>query len=256
MNILYVLSHGYYSEKSPPSQIWLPKIEILMPNLLAWVWHRDNSSHWSSSKWHTEAMEPRSLLKVCRLPPVPSMIFTHESHFFLKRAHQSCHPSHQQLHWALGNDIPTFQLKSCFRRELLKFKWAGHIEEAAVVCMHTSTLGHPFSPESRVWFCFCKWASETEVSLPRPPLLGVIISNVWGWIDFPLNLVSKPDRKAALSHNLKAPTIWLVTGPFFILGLSVSKQRSGRPQWRRPGQPPGCSGLEQKAPCWATTASS
>lgn len=70
--------------------MWLPKIEILISNLLAWVWHRDNSSCWSflvwASKRHKEAMEPCSLLEVCPLLPVPNMIFIHKSHFFPQKS--------------------------------------------------------------------------------------------------------------------------------------------------------------------------
>ena len=115
------------------SQIWLAKTEIMTSNLnLAYVWIRDNSSHFSYSREllnGTQRQRSRAIPKVFSLLPMPSMIFILSSHFFLKRAHQSCHPSYQQRHWALMSDTQTFKLKSCFRRELLKFKWAGHIEE-------------------------------------------------------------------------------------------------------------------------------
>lgn len=113
--------------------MWLAKIEIISSNLIpAYVWIKDNVYHCSSSRKllnGTQRQWSHAIPKVFSLLPMPSMIFILSSHFFLKRVHQSCHPSYQQPHWALMSDIQTFKLKSCFRRELLKFKWAGHIEE-------------------------------------------------------------------------------------------------------------------------------
>lgn len=102
--------------------------------------------------------------------PVPSMVFILKNYLFLKRVHWRCHPSYQQPHWALVSDIQTVKLKSSFRRELLKFKWAGHIEEeSARLHAHLCSWPSHLVPQSRRWFCFCKWALEAEVSLPRPP---------------------------------------------------------------------------------------
>lgn len=108
--------------------------------------------------------------------PVPSMIFILKNLLFLKRVHRRCHPSYQQPHWALVSDIQTFKLKSSFRRALLKFKWVGHTEESTrlLTRLHAhlcSAWPSHLVLQSRGWFCFCKWASEAEVSLPRPPLL-------------------------------------------------------------------------------------
>lgn len=85
---------------------------------------------------------------VCLLS-VPNMIFILKNYLFLKRVHWRCHPSYQQPHWALVSDIQTFKLKSSFRRELLKFKWAGHIEEESSFACTPLRLAIPFSPSEQ-----------------------------------------------------------------------------------------------------------
>lgn len=109
--------------------------------------------------------------EVAYLLPVPSMIFTIKNPSLPQKSSLTL-SSYQQPHWALVSDIQTFKLKSSFRRELLKFKWAGHIEEeSAPLHAHLCVWPSYSVPQSRVSFCFCKWALEAEVSLPRPPLL-------------------------------------------------------------------------------------
>lgn len=99
--------------------------------------------------------------------------FYSSSHFFLKRVHQSCHPSYQQPHWALMSDIQTFKLKSCFRRELLNSNEPGILKKKTLACMHTSLRIWPshLDPQSRVWFCLCKWASRGGGQPPTAPTL-------------------------------------------------------------------------------------
>lgn len=68
------------------------------------------------------------------------------------------------------SDIQTFKLKSSFRRELLKFKWAGHIEEeSARLHAHLCVWPSHLVPQSRVWFCFCKWGFGGGGQPPTAP---------------------------------------------------------------------------------------
>lgn len=155
------------------------------------------------------------------------------------------------------SDIQTFKLKSCFRRELLKFKWAEHIEEENTrLHAHLRVWPSHLAPRAGSGFVFVNGLRRLRSASHGPHSSGVIISNVQGWIEFPLNLVSKPDKKAALSHNLKTPTIWSVRGRFFILHLSALKQRSGRPHMTSPMPAPWSLGCRADIPCCATTASS
>lgn len=140
------------------------KLEVI-PHivLLSWVIEVKNSPQ---RQWY------HVMPNMVYLLPLPSTTLILKNYFFCKRVHQSCHPSYAQPQWALVSDIQTFKLKSCFRGELLKFKWVWHIEEESTgLHAHLRFWPSHLVPQSRVWFCFCKWALEAEVSLPRPPLL-------------------------------------------------------------------------------------